>query len=82
MTGFFDLTTEEKQKLKNVQADELAFLALKKFFLNETLRESKAKDISVLGAERIALDIIKDIFAKLKSYQPDEIYDQLRENIV
>ena len=78
----FELTTEEKQKLKNVQADELAFLALKKFFLNETLRSSETKDINILGAERIALDIIKNIFGKLKGFQADEAYEQKKENIV
>lgn len=78
----FELSTEEKQKLKNIQADELAFLALKKFFFNEVLRESYAKDINILGAERMALDIIKNVFAKLLKFQADESYEQYRKNIV
>ena len=77
----FTLTNEEKLRLQKLALDKTAVFALKKLFMNNTLKNT-VSDVQILAAERIALDIIKDSFETLENIQPDNLVDERIGNLI
>ena len=67
----FPLTAEDKGQLKRLNDNKLVIFALKKLFLNIAIKSKPPIDINVLAAERIAIDIVQDVFHQLSVIQPD-----------
>ena len=77
----FTLKNEEKLRLQKLALDKTAVFALKKLFMNNTLKNT-VSDVQILAAERIALDIIKDSFETLENIQPDNLVDERIGNLI
>ena len=77
----FTLTNEEKLRLQKLALDKTAVFALKKLFMDNTLKNT-VSDVQILAAERIALDIIKDSFETLENIQPDNLVDERIGNLI
>mgnify|MGYP001608752051 CR=1 FL=1 len=78
----FPLTADDKGQLKRLNDNKLLVFALKKLFLNVATKSKPPADVNVLAAERIALDIIQDVFSKLETLQPDSREGTKEENLV
>ena len=80
----FPLMGDDKVQLKRLNDNKPLIFALKKLFLNVVTDtgEKLPDDVSVLAAERIAIDIIQDAFHKLEIIQPDSLQGIANENMV
>lgn len=78
----FPLTNDDKSQLKRLGDNKSAIFALKKLFLNVTIKSKPPVDVNVLAAERIAIDIIQDAFHQLSVIQPDSREGSKEENLV
>lgn len=78
----FPLLQEEKLRLQKLNQDKTAVFALKKLFLNTSLKGAVPLDVQTLAAERIALDIIQDAFKQLDTIQPDNQTGERVGNLV
>lgn len=80
--NLFSLTNEDKGHLKRLNDNKSAIFALEKFFLITCIKAKLPLDVNTLAAERIALDIIQDIFHQLQNMQPDSREGIKVENLV
>ena len=78
----FPITNEDKGQLKRLNSNKSAIFALKKLFLNVSIKSKLSSDVNVLAAERIAIDIIQDAFHQLSVIQPDSRAGSEEENLV
>ena len=78
----FPLTNDDKSQLKRLCDNKLLIFALKKLFLNVATKSKLPADVQTLAAERIAIDIIQDVFNQLNVLQPDSREGSKIENLV
>lgn len=78
----FNLSNDEKGRMRRLNQDQAAVFALKKLFMNTALRGTIPADVQTLAAERIALDIIQDSFKELNTIQPDTQIEEKVGNLV
>lgn len=71
MSTFFELTNEERQRLKNLNGDKATVFALKKLFLNVISNKPFSNETQELAAERIAIEWIKQTFYDLSVIKPE-----------
>ena len=78
----FPLTNDDKGQLKRLNDNKSLIFALKKLFLNTATKSKLPDGVDVLAAERIAIDIIQEVFHKLDTLQPDSRGETNVENLV
>ena len=76
------LTNEEKNRLQSLAKQKEVVFALKKMFLNTAIKGEVPKDVQILAAERIALNIIQDAFHQLENMKPEDGYSNNSENVI
>ena len=74
------LLPEEKIYLSRL--DRNTKLALKKLFINACFERPASYETSFLAAQRIAINMIYDIFHDLDVIQPDQTRDNTSQNAV
>ena len=78
----FPLTNEERGRLQRLNKQKDVVSALKKLALNTALKGNLPQEVQTLAAERIAIDIIQDIFHTLEVIQPDNQTGKEEGNLV
>ena len=78
----FPLTSDDQAQLKRLNDNKLLIFALKKLFLNVAIKSKPPADVNVLAAERIALDIIQDVFNQLSNIHADSPAGAHEENMI
>lgn len=74
------LFPEETMRLKRI--DKNTLFALKKLFINATFTNTKTSDVSQLAAQRVAQDMIRDVFDNLETLPSDTSQRDVSENVV
>lgn len=70
----FELTNEEKERLRHFSGDKITVSALKKLFFG-ICAGKPAEKLDELAAERIAWEYIKKAFYELDIITPDKMRD-------
>lgn len=78
----FPLDDNDKGHLKRLNENKSAIFALKKLFLTTATKSNLPNDINVLAAERIAIDIITDVFRELVNIREDVSGSAQNKNMV
>ena len=78
----FPLSDSEKGRLQRLNKDQNAVFALKKLFINTALKGVIPPDTQTLAAERIALDIIQEVFRQLNNIQPTNQRAEVKTNLI
>ena len=76
------LLQEEKARLKRLNQDKSAIFALKKLFINVASERPSSYEVNFLAAQRIAINMLYDVFHDLESIQPDTKGGKEEENMV
>ena len=63
--SLFILSEYDKKKLERLGKQQETVSSLKKLFLNTATKGTIPPDVQTLAAERIAIDIIHDVFLSL-----------------
>ena len=78
----FPLNDNERSRLQRLGKQKDIVFALKKLALNTALKGKIPPEVQTLAAERIAIDIIQDIFHQLDIIQPDNKAGEPIRNLV
>ena len=78
----FPLNDNERSRLQRLGKQKDIVFALKKLAFNTATKGTLPADVQTLAAERIAIDIIQDIFRQLEIIQPDNKQGGIEENPV
>ena len=62
----------EKEKIKRFMSDKVMAEAVRKSILETFLKPQKDKDVQVLAASRIAIDLLQEAFKDLQRYLSQE----------
>ena len=74
------LSQEEKISLQKISPR--LRLALKKLFINASFERPANLDVNFLAAQRIAINMIYDLFHDLDGIQPEETTKTTKENMI
>ena len=77
----FPLSNEEKNLLKRLNEDKSTIFALKKLLINATCKNCDG-DIELLAAQRIAVQMIGEIFHDLMTIRPNDQAGIKEDNLV
>ena len=77
-----NLTSEDKARLKSLSQQKDTLFSLKKLFINTLCERSVSNDITYLAAQKIAFQMLYDIFHDIEVMQPDIEAKTERENLV
>ena len=78
----FPLNDNERGRLQRLGKQKDILFALKKLAFNTATKGTLPADVQTLAAERIAIDIIQDIFHQLEIIQPDNKAGEPIRNLV
>ena len=76
------LLNEEKARLQRLNKDQGTVFALKKLFINVATERPASYEVNFLAAQRIALNMLYDVFHDLETIQPDTNGGRVEENVV
>jgi len=71
------LTQDEKSRLQRLNRQKEVIFALKKLFINVASERPAAYEVNFLAAQRIAINMLFDVFHDLEAIQPD---NQIKPN--
>ena len=63
-------------KIKHFAQDKNMCASVKEYIIEEATRPAEKKDVHVLAAERIAIDIIKSAFVSIENLRKSEATEQ------
>lgn len=78
----FPLTNDEKSRLQRLNRDKATLFALKKLFINVACERPASYEVNFLAAQKIAINMLFDVFHDLEIIQPDNQTLTNRENLV
>ena len=78
----FDLSTEEKERLRKFGGDRNTIFALKKLFMNVCFGKPASLEVRELAAERLAQTYIEKAFHELSVINPGNQAGKDEENLV
>lgn len=76
------LFEEEKARLKRLAQDKSTLFALKKLFINAVSERPASYEVNFLAAQRLAINMLYDIFHDLENTQPDSKVGRVEENMI
>lgn len=78
----FPLFQEEKARLKRLNQDKTTVFALKKLFINVVSERPASYEVNFLAAQRIAINMLYDVFHDLETISPDTTGGGVEENMI
>ena len=76
------LLNEEKSRLHRLNKDKSTIFALKKLFINVVSERPASYEVNFLAAQRIAMNMLYDVFHDLETISPDSTGGKTEENMV
>lgn len=78
--NFLLLSNDEKNLLKQLNQNKALVLALKKLFINIAFERSPSNEVQFLAAQKIAINMLYDVFHDLDTIQIDNKKIEEKEN--